>query len=262
MVESGGYLYMMGGREGGRVVARVDRYSVKIEVWGGASPLTTVRVGACSAVMGGEVWVLGGRGEEGVLASVEVYRNALFTLEEGGEEMESMAPMSEGREGAGCVSFCDRLYIFGGRGKGGAVLASAEVYSGGTWCALAPMVVPREGFRVAVAEDRVMVVGGRRGEQLLERVDVFCLLSHTWVEGADQLPAPRADFALVAVATCALLPATLDRLGCREDSVVVRAGRVATPLGEYWAEVAAAHEVVRGVVEEVEGRELAREGEG
>ena len=241
VAETDGYIYMMGGEnEGGEASARVDRYSVRIEVWGRAAPLGLERSRACSAVLGRWIYVLGGRGPSEVLTSVERYHNDLFSIneeEEGSKNGSVVAHMTQAREGAKAVSYNGKVYVIGGQNDEGKVLACGEVYSpvDDSWSPLAPMSYPRIGFRVAVVEDRMVVVGGRtEGGDSLETVEMFCLLSSTWVAEVAQLPDPRVDFALVTTPSNAILPSTLAKMRCNEDTVVLRAQRMASPLMEHF----------------------------
>ena len=242
VAETDGYIYMMGGvnEEGVEASARVDRYSVRIEVWGRAAPLGMERTRACSAVLGRWIYVVGGRGTSGVLTSVEKYRNDLFSIddEEGVSKNGSLvAHMTQAREGAKAVSYNEKVYVIGGQNDEGKVLACGEVYTPkeDSWSPVAPMSYPRIGFRVAVVEDRMLVVGGKtEGGDSLEKVEMFCLLSSSWVAVVAQLPDPRVDFALVTISTNAILPSTLAKMRCNEDAVVLRAQRSASPLLEHF----------------------------
>jgi len=182
----------------------------------------------------------GGRGSSGVLTSVERYRNDLFSIDEEEEESKNgsvVAHMTQAREGAKAVSYNGKVYVIGGENDAGKVLACGEVYSpeDDSWSPLAPMSCPRIGFRVAVVEDRMVVVGGRtEGGARLEKVEMFCLLSSTWVAEVAQLPDPRVDFALVTIPTNAILPSTLAKMRCNEDVVVLRTQRLASPLMEHF----------------------------
>ena len=242
VAETDGYIYMMGGgnEEGDGASARVDRYSVRIEVWGRAAPLELARTRACSAVLGRWIYVVGGKGSSGVLTSVEKYRNDLFSIDD--EETESkngglVAHMTQAREGAKAVSYNEKIYVIGGQNNEGKVLACGEVYTpkDDSWAPVAPMSYPRIGFRIAVVEDRMLVVGGRtEAGDSLEKVEMFCLLSSTWVAVVAQLPDPRINFALVTIASKAILPSTLAKLRCNDDAVVLRAQRTAIPVMEHF----------------------------
>ena len=238
VAETDCYIYMMGG--GNEASARVDRYSVRIQVWGRAAPLGLARTRACSAVLGRWIYVVGGRGTNGVLTAVEKYRNDLFSIDdEEGEPKNGglVANMAQAREGAKAVSYNDKIYVIGGQNEEGQVLTCGEVYTpkDDCWSPVAPMSFPRIGFRIAVVEDRLLVVGGRTEEgDSLERVEMLCLLSTTWVAVVAQLPDPRINFALVTIATNAILPSTLAKMRCNEDAVVLRAQRTANPLMEHF----------------------------
>ena len=244
VAETDGYIYMMGGEneEGTEASARVDRYSVRIEVWGRAAPLGLERTRACSAVLGdGTIYVVGGRNSSGVLASVEKYRNDLFSVEK--EEKVSqdgslVAQMFQKREKAKAVAYNGKVYVIGGQNDEGEVLKCGEVYTpkDDSWSAIEPMSCPRVGFKIAVVEDRLVVVGGRtKGGGILEKVEMFCFRSNSWVAEVAQLPDPRADFALVTVSSNAILSSTLAKLRCYEDAVVLKSQRMATPLMEHFS---------------------------
>ena len=239
VAETEGYIYMLGGEDDNGPCSRVDRYSIRIEVWGRAAPLEVERSRACSAVLGRWIYVVGGRGRHGVLASVERYRNDLFSIEEeesGAEDGFQVAQLQRAREGARAVAYDDLVYVVGGQDEKGEVLSCGEKYSpkDNSWLSIAPMRSPRVGFRVAVVEDRMLVVGGRtKGGDSLDTVEMFCLMSNTWVVEVAQLPSPQVDFALVRVSSEAILASTLDRMRCNGDAVVLRAQRVAKPIVDH-----------------------------
>ncbi|RMD80444.1 MAG: hypothetical protein D6809_01160, partial [Gammaproteobacteria bacterium] len=74
----GGRLYLAGGHDGDRRLARVEEAPLApgggLGRWSAAWPLHHSRAAAAAAVSGDRVYVLGGAGPEGVLASVEAAR--------------------------------------------------------------------------------------------------------------------------------------------------------------------------------------------
>ena len=164
-----------------------------------------------------------------MLASVERYRNDLFSIEEeerGAEDSFQVAQLQKAREGARAVAYDGLVYVVGGQDEKGEVLSCGEKYSpkDNSWLPIAPMRSPRVGFRVAVVEDRMLVVGGRtKGGHSLDTVEMFCLMSNTWVVEVAQLPSPKVDFVLVRISSEAILASTLDRMRCNGDAVVLRA---------------------------------------
>ena len=65
------YVYLQGGRDGDNCVTNtVERFSVRIDVWGQADPVQIKRTGACSAVIEAIIYIIGGSYGEEVLKSV------------------------------------------------------------------------------------------------------------------------------------------------------------------------------------------------
>ena len=120
VAETDCYVYLVGGRDGDTCVTNsVERFSVRIDVWGQADPIQTKRTGACSAVLEDIIFIIGGSDGDEVLKSVEMYENALFTIDTDDEKVKSkrkaleVADMNVARTGARAVNHNGLIYVIG-----------------------------------------------------------------------------------------------------------------------------------------------------
>ena len=136
VAETDCYVYLIGGRDIDDCVTNyVERFSVRIDVLGQADPIMMKRTGACSAVLNEIIFIIGGSDGKEVLKSVEMYENALFTIDTDDEKILSkskaldkeVADMNVGRTGARAVDHKGLIYVIGGDTRSG-VTKTCEVY--------------------------------------------------------------------------------------------------------------------------------------
>ena len=155
--------------------------------WLSIAPMSGPRSSACSVVLDGELWVLGGRGENGrALPSVEVWNPQANSWRSSPSFRQARSWHVGGVVGGSLV-------IAGGYGDFYASLASAEAFSPATgWTSLPPM--PRAAYlaTAVVLGGRLYVAGGL-GCDKLQMWD-----GTAWTLKAD-LPAKRYSAASVAV---------------------------------------------------------------
>ncbi|MEB3187902.1 MAG: kelch repeat-containing protein [bacterium] len=130
-VIAGGYVYVLGGEQKGAPVATVERAPID-DLGNLTGPfalvpevvLSTPRSRAMALYQGGRIWLMGGRGAAGPLASLE--SAAVAANGELGAFSPGTASLNAPREGASHLVLGTELLVMGGRTTGGSLLASTE----------------------------------------------------------------------------------------------------------------------------------------
>lgn len=155
--------------------------------WEMRSSLHVPRDDFVSAVVGDEIWVMGGMsGSRGTrLDSVEVY-------DTGADRWRmSDVTMPEGLASFEGVAIGEKIYVFGGlnaQSKASDFSAVLDT-STGRWRKLPPLPTARYAHTVTLHDGRVYVIGGESVKGAVEEVDIFDPKSETWSTGA---PMPKA----------------------------------------------------------------------
>jgi len=152
-------IYVAGGLRSG-AVAEVTAFDTIAGTWTTAlPPLPATRDHGCGAVVGGKLYVIGGRAGNinARTASVEEYTP--------GGAWVTRAPMPTARGGTACGVIGGRIIVVGGEGNpatASGVFAEVEAYdpATNTWETLAPMTSPRHGMGAAVVGGSLYVPGG------------------------------------------------------------------------------------------------------
>ena len=154
-----GKIVVAGGLRGG-AVGDVHIYDPAANMWTAAQPTMPMsRDHACGGVVGGKLYILGGRQGAITSQSTIVYE---FTPGTGWTERMGM-PTARGGTACGVVG--NRIVAVGGEGNLGVasgVFPQVEAYDAvaNTWATLAPMPSPRHGMGAAVVGNRMYVPGG------------------------------------------------------------------------------------------------------
>ena len=114
-------LYVCGG-EAGRTHITVELFDPTHETWELLRPTLHHRLGARVAVLRDRLYLVGGRGDDGVaLDSVECYRfesgTKIIPCSCDTYSWEASAPMSHARIGAKVARVNGALYVFGGKAR-------------------------------------------------------------------------------------------------------------------------------------------------
>jgi N-acetylneuraminic acid mutarotase len=152
-----GTLVVVGGLRGG-AVSDVSAYDLALDTWTALPPLPVPRDHACGGVIGGKLYVAGGR-----MTSIPSTSTATFEFADGA--WQTKAPMITGRGGTACGVIDDRLIVVGGEGNpavASGVFPQVEAYTPASdaWESLDPMVTPRHGMGAAASGGRLYVPGG------------------------------------------------------------------------------------------------------
>ncbi|MHC5038073.1 MAG: Kelch repeat-containing protein [Planctomycetota bacterium] len=153
-----GTLHVIGG-EG--TTTGNDRYDPATNTWTAQVPMTTPRMGACSAVVGNTIYVFGGTLDYvNILNTVEAFDSSTGTWTTG------LTPMPTPRADAMCAAVGGKVYVIaGGNGPPYAEVATVEAYDpvGNTWTTgLANIPTARTRAPCAAVDGKIIVIGGLR----------------------------------------------------------------------------------------------------
>jgi len=164
----GGALHLVGGwnvsNSASASLTRHDRLAAGATTWTSAAPLATARNAAGAAVIGGRLYVVGGRSpgiranDQTSLASTEVYDPATNTWSAG-------VPLPTARGSLAVAALGGRLYAMGGESTPGTVSDAVERFdpATGTWTTLTAMPLRAHGLAVVAVGDSLYVMGGFTG---------------------------------------------------------------------------------------------------
>ncbi len=158
-----GRIYVAGGLTRGASAA-FSAYSIADDAWDTTlPPLPRITDHACGGVIGGKLYVVGGRAGSTATNSAQV-----FEYTPGGDWVKKTS-MPTPRGGTACGIHGDRIVVVGGEGNRDAasgVFSSVEAYtvSADRWDSLDPMPTPRHGMGAAVIDGVLYVPGGASRE--------------------------------------------------------------------------------------------------
>ena len=197
--------------------------------WQSRDGLAVPRDDFVTAVVGEEIWVLGGMtGDRGNrLDSVEVFDTGT------GSWRLSDVVMPEGLASFEGVAIDQRVFVFGGLDKGSrpndfaAVLDTAT----GRWRRLPPLPIPRYAHTVTLHDGLIYVIGGEGPQGVVETVHVFDPETERWTTGTP-MPHPRGSHDTVST------PAGIYVLGGWLDAGPTDLVQTYDPTTGEWAEAA------------------------
>eukprot|EP00439_Symbiodinium_sp_Y106_P043445 s1459_g5.t1 len=153
-------LYVVGGLDDSFTpLNAVERFDPADGSWESLPPINTARHGVCLAVVGGQLYVIGGELRGVALADVQRFNPW------GIQKWEQLPPMSVGRIKAAAFECQGYLYVLGGH-DGFNALCSVEQFHPRTqkWQEVTPMQKPRYACSATCAEGRIIVFGGELTE--------------------------------------------------------------------------------------------------
>jgi hypothetical protein len=212
-VAVGGYVYLAAGNSRSQ-----SRYDPGTDQWAPVADLPAEFKGidhVHGVAVGGRIAYVGGLEQWEypfpVTGAVAIYDPETDAFAAGAE-------MPSPRAAGGVVAWNGKVIYAGGLGPDGAV-ARVDAYDPETdeWTRLADMPRPREHFHVAVVDDRLYAVGGRRtfeDEGGIEIEDIAAvdaldlpaddagLATASWHPSVTSLPTPRGGLGVAAVGEC------------------------------------------------------------
>ena len=167
--------------------------------WREGAPMTTARAFAGGALLGDDLYVIGGGSTSGPRSLTEIYD----TL---GNIWRAAAALPVGLEQFGIAVDNNKIYVAGGYKVTTEDEETAETESNsvwifdlslGAWVAGPAMPAPRVGLSLASVGGKIYAIGGKGPNA--ERIFVFDPDKNQWSIARSSLPAPRSDSAVVVV---------------------------------------------------------------
>jgi N-acetylneuraminic acid mutarotase len=217
-------VYAIGGQTASGIDNSVAIFDTQDRTWRAGAPKLTAVANAAAGVLAGEIYVVGGRGEnEQATTAVEAYS----PLNDG---WRPVTPLPRPVAGGVALTSGGLLYLFGGQ-DGDAVLDSAFVFSPATqqWQTLPALQQARAFASGGVLGGKLYVVGGSDGTRALASCEVFDPAANAW-SGCPDMIQPRAG------AGAAVLLNKLYVLGGGLHGDV-SSGEVYDANGESWSDV-------------------------
>lgn len=182
-------VYGIGGETAGAVDNTVAVYDTQERQWSQRAPKITAVADATAAVLSGEIYVVGGRLEDGRATTIV---EAYSPLNDG---WRPVTPLPRPITGGLALSSGGKLYLFGGR-DGDEVLNEAYVYdpAADRWETLPAMQQARVFATGGTLGSNLYVVGGSDGRRALATCESFDPVDAAWSSCPDML-APRAGAA-------------------------------------------------------------------
>lgn len=165
--------------------------------WREGAPMTTARAYAGGALLGDDLYVIGGGSTSGPRSLTEVYD----TL---GDIWRAGAALPVGLEQFGIATEDNRIYVAGGYRATNGDEGTTETESNsvwvfdlslGAWVAGPAMPAPRVGLSLASVGGKIYAIGGKGPNA--ERIFVLDPDQNRWSIAKSTLPAPRSDCAVV-----------------------------------------------------------------
>ncbi|MFC4945475.1 DUF1668 domain-containing protein [Pseudonocardia sp. GCM10023141] len=161
--------------------------------WPELPPMAGPHVAGGAAVVGNKIIVVGGQSAKDTLATTtEVFDGTKWTLG---------APMPTPREHLAVVTDGTFVYAIGGRNltadKNTAVVERYDPVAN-KWLKMADMPTPRGSIGAAVADGRIVVVGGEDATHVFDAVEAYDIVSNSW-STMPKMTTPRHGAAVAAV---------------------------------------------------------------
>ena len=149
--------------------------------WSSGTAMPTGTVYSSAAVLGGQIYVIGGDNASGtVLSDVQIYNPTTNKWSTG-------TPLPTATDTTSAAVVNNILYVFGGSTTT-AVTGAVWAYSPKTkaWSSMAPMPTPRNGTLAVVEKNIVYVMGGNLGggANFVATVESYDTATNTWTEEA------------------------------------------------------------------------------
>ena len=195
----GGEIFAIAGETGQNISGLVERYDPILDRWSKLDPKPVPVTDVSAAVIGGKIYIPGGRTLSGEVTDVlEIYS----PLE---DEWETGADLPTGLSAYAIVSYEGYFYLFGGW-NGQQAVNSVYQYDPGSdqWRALTPMPTARAFPGVSIVEGKIFVIGGYDGKKALATNEIYIpdleeSENSPWEIG-EPLPNPRYAMGVASLA--------------------------------------------------------------
>ncbi|MDY7021336.1 MAG: kelch repeat-containing protein, partial [Cyanobacteriota bacterium] len=190
-----GQIYVFGGSENpfSDTVSNAAVFDPVTSSWSTLPDMPTPRGGATAQVIGDEIYVMGGLGDNGAsLDTVEIYDPLTGSWSSG-------TNLQTRRDNPGSAVIDDQLYVFGGRTRNAngvvedGTLNSIEIYDpqNDSWSFGAPMPTGRRAMSVGTLNNRIQLIGGEAiGGSSFAQNEEYNPIADTW-RTLPSIPTPR-----------------------------------------------------------------------
>lgn len=192
-------IYAIAGETASGVIGRLDRYDPSTDAWVTLTSKPVAVADVNAAVVGGRIYVPGGRLASGVVTNtLEVYNPRT-------DSWEQRAPLPVALSAYALVAFEGKLYVFGGWDGAGYIATTYEYDpTQDVWAERTPMPTARAYAGAAVVGGRIYVVGGEDARGTLAVNEEYTpegatTSSAAWNTRAP-LPAPRTKVGMAGIA--------------------------------------------------------------
>ena len=160
----GGLIYVAGGMDGsGASVDVLEIYNPSTNTWSAGAPMAIRRDNPGSAVLGGDLYVFGGRIRDASGTEVNPTLNSVEMYDPSTNTWTPRTAMPTGRRTMVVGTLNGKAQVMGGeKTPTGGTFAANEEYDAATdtWSALYPMLTPRHGAAAATIGTTIYTVGG------------------------------------------------------------------------------------------------------
>lgn len=192
-------IYALGGETGQAISPMVERYDLITNTWTRLSDKPTPVTDAAAAVIGGKIYIPGGRAASGELSDrLEIYDPRQDSWSQG-------AALPVALSGYALTAFEGHLFLFGGW-DGTSYLATVYEYvpERDAWQAKTSMPTSRAFAGAALSSGKIYVIGGYDGKRALAAVEAYEPAKDyeggsPWSKGA-ALPAGRYAMGVTSIA--------------------------------------------------------------
>jgi N-acetylneuraminic acid mutarotase len=141
------------------VVTSNEAYSPETNSWTIKSPMPTPRDHLSSAVIGENIYVLGGRQPD--IGPLFKDLNSNERYDPVNDTWDTLEPFPTNRSGLAATSHDGKVYVFGGESTK-KTFDTNEVYDPktGNWTSLTPLPSPRHGLTAVTIDDKIYVIAG------------------------------------------------------------------------------------------------------
>mgnify|MGYP001267179694 CR=1 FL=1 len=163
--------------------------------WREGTPMTTARALGGAALIGEDIYVIGGTGTTGSKAVVESYDGI-------GDIWRVQNALPDGMQNFGVAAIDGRLFVAGGYASGQPNVAQSSMWTlqppENVWTEGPKMPSPRTGHGAVAVDGKLYVIGGKGPDA--DRVLIYDPAEERWTTGPAAMPQARAQLAVVAVA--------------------------------------------------------------
>ncbi|MEM3341920.1 MAG: kelch repeat-containing protein [Thermoplasmata archaeon] len=175
----------------------LECYDPTADSWSSKTKMPTARRGLAAAVIGTEIYAIGGYGVTNVSSKLECYYTTT-------DNWTTKAQMPTPRYELAAAVVDNKIYAIGGT-NGSTHYAVVECYDPATdsWSTKSPMPTARRGLAVAVVDNKIYAIGGYNpmflsNEGYLSLVECYDPATDSW-STKSPMPTARSNFAVAVV---------------------------------------------------------------